>query len=174
MAVDQGFFVTDVTSLETRLLAETGGDFLDFVYWNFSGKIPGEEGEEDGEFARWQSSSFLAVDGWNAVFRGDKTDSASGLYGVFGGHRSTVVEIGMDGGIVDPDALGLPIVSLGVERDGFRNGWLAINASMTDGTASMAGVYVSHVPEPGRWVVLIAGFGLAGTALRCRRRKLLA
>jgi hypothetical protein len=172
--IDQGFFVTDVNSLETRLIAETGGGFLDFVYWNFSGKIPGEEGEEDGEFARWRSASFLAADGWNAVFRGDKDDGASGLYGVFGGHLSTVAEIGMDGGLLDPDAAGLPIVSLGIERDGFRNGWLTINSSMTDGESSMAGVYVAQVPEPGTWVMLIAGFGLAGAALRRRRQEVLA
>lgn len=172
--VNQGFFITDVITLETRLLAETGSGFLDFVSWNVSGRIPGEEGEEDGEFARWRSASFLAADGWNAVFRGDREDGASGLYGVFGGQFSTVAELGMDGGLLDPDAQGLPIASLGIERDGFRNGWLTIHAGMTDGESSMAGVYVAQVPEPGTWLMLIAGFGLAGAAIRRRWQEVLS
>ena len=41
----------------------------DFVYWNFSGRVPGKghEGEEDPEdteeLARWRSTSFGAVSG---------------------------------------------------------------------------------------------------------------
>lgn len=168
--VDQGFFITDVNTLETRLVAETGNGFNDFVYWNFSGKIPGEEGEEDGEFARWRSASFIAADGWNAAFRGDKTDGASGLYRLFDGDLSTIAELGMDGSLLDASATGLAISSLGIERDGYRNGWLAINAGMTDGINSMAGIYVANVPEPDSWALLIAGFGLTGAAMRRRRR----
>jgi hypothetical protein len=167
--VDQGLFITDVNSLETRLLAKTGSFFEDFVYWNFSGKIPGEEGEEDGEFARWRSASFIAANGWDAVFKGDTVEGKTGLYSMFGGQFGTLAELGMDGGLIDPDAAGLPITSLGIERDGFRNGWLAINASMTDGESSMAGVYVAMVPEPDSWLMMIAGFGMAGAVMRRRR-----
>lgn len=173
VAVDQGFFITDVDTLETRLVGDTSSVYSDFVYWNFSGKIPGEEGEEDGEFARWRSASFIAADGWNAAFRGNKQDGKSGLYHLFGGDLGTIAELGMDGGLLDPAASGLAITSLGIERDSYRNGWMAINASMTDGVASMAGVYAANVPEPDSWALMIAGFGLTGAALR-RRQRLLA
>jgi len=170
VAVNQGFFITDVDTLETRLVAETGGDFLDFVSWNFSGKIPGEEGEEDGEFARWRSASFIASDGWNAAFRASRTNGATGLYHLYDGALSTLAETGMDGGFLDATATGLSITSIGIERDGYRNGWLAINASMTDGVESMAGVYVARaVPEPATWALMIMGFGLAGSMIRRRK-----
>jgi len=172
--LDQGFFVTDVNTLETRLIAQTGGLYKDFVYWNFSGKIPGEEGEEDGEFARWRSASFMASDGWNAAFKGDTQGGATGLYHMFGGQLSTIAEYGMDGSILDPDAQGLAITSLGIERDGYRKGWLTINGSMTDGINSMAGIYVSQVPEPASWAMLIAGFGLVGATMRRRRTIIVA
>jgi hypothetical protein len=172
VAKDQGFFITDVDTLETRIVAETGSVFSDFVYWNFSGHIPGEEGEEDGEFARWRSASFIASDEWNAVFRGDKLDGSSGLYSLFNGNSGTIAELGMDGGLLDSAASGLAISSLGIERDGFRNGWLVINSSMTDGITSMAGVYVANVPEPDSWALMIAGFGLTGAVMRRRRQAL--
>lgn len=170
VAVNQGFFITDVDTLETRLVAETGGDFLDFVSWNFSGKIPGEEGEEDGEFARWRSASFIASDGWNAAFKASRLGGGSGLYHLYDGELSTIAETGMDGGFLDSDAMGLAITSIGLERDSYRNGRLAINASMTDGENSMAGIYISGaVPEPATWAMMIMGFGAAGSILRRRR-----
>ena len=169
VAVNQGFFITDVNSLETRLVAETGSEYSDFVYWNFSGKIPGEEGEEDGEFARWRSASFIASDGWNAAFKGSQQDGGTGLYHLFNNSLSTIAEYGMDGGLLDPAASGMAITSLGLERDGYRNGWLSINGSMTDGVNSMAGIYVAKVPEPASWALMIAGFGMIGAAARRRR-----
>lgn len=169
VAVNQGFFIADVDSLETRLVAETGGQFSDFVYWNFSGKIPGEEGEEDGEFARWRSASFIASDGWNAAFKGNG-QGGTGLYHLFNNQLSTIAEHGMDGGLLDPDAAGLAITSLGLERDGYRNGWLAISSAMTDGENSMAGIYLARaVPEPSTWAVMLLGFGAVGFAVRRRR-----
>jgi hypothetical protein len=78
--VNQGIFVIDITKVKgKRLVARTPNDFNDFVYWNFSGKVPaefmtagsngggsgegGEGGEDDGEPARWRSASFVAVSG---------------------------------------------------------------------------------------------------------------
>lgn len=153
VAVNQGFFIADVNTLETRLVAETGIDFLDFLYWNFSGKVPGAEDEEDGEVARWRSSSFLASDGWNAVFKGTPTIGEIALYLLFADELSVVAQVGMDGSLLDPEAIdedgnGLPVVALGIERDGYRNGQLAISASMTDGRSSMAGIYSSGRPAP--------------------------
>lgn len=47
-----------------RAVAKTPADFDDFVYWTFSGLVPGTgESDEDGEPARWRSASFVAVSG---------------------------------------------------------------------------------------------------------------
>lgn len=85
--VHQGIFVYDTVLNTTWAAAKSPDNFTDFVYWNFSGKVPppkggtsgdgetltlqagesgggGEEGgEEDGEPARWRSASFVAVSG---------------------------------------------------------------------------------------------------------------
>ena len=79
----------------------------------------------------------------------------------------------MDGSVLDPNAAGIDIVSLGVERDGFRNGRLVINASM-EGTVDgedvgWAGIYVAQVPEPGTWALL----GLGGLFMFLFRRRAL-
>jgi hypothetical protein len=146
--VNQGFFITDVSTLETRLVAETGADYLDFIYWNFSGKVPGAEDEEDGEPARWRSSSFMAIDGWNAAFKATPAFGEVALYLLFEDELSVIAQVGMDGSLLDPEAVdnsgqGLAISSVGIERDGYRRGQLAFSASMTDGASSMAGVYGS-------------------------------
>jgi hypothetical protein len=64
----QGFFLRDMQSRTTTVIAKTG-DVVDgrkieeFVYWNFSGRIPGkghggeEDPEETLELARWRSTS---------------------------------------------------------------------------------------------------------------------
>jgi hypothetical protein len=62
--VNQGIFVHDTKTGQTRAIAKAPADFSDFVYWNFSGRVPGmSEGDDDGELARWRSSSFVAVSG---------------------------------------------------------------------------------------------------------------
>lgn len=71
--VNQGIFVHDTKTGETRMIARTGGAYDDFVYWVYSGRVPGtaeghhdeegEGGEDDGEPARWRSSAFVAVSG---------------------------------------------------------------------------------------------------------------
>ena len=61
----------------------------------------------------------------------------------------------------------MAITALGIERDGFRNGWLAISSSMTDGENSMAGVYITQVPSPGALGLLAAGLPM----LLWRRRR---
>ena len=164
--VNQGFFITDVNSLDTHLIAATGGDFQDFVYWNFSGKIPGSQDEADGEPARWRSASFIASDGWNAAFKGTRPDGAFGLYLSTGSDLATIAETGMNGSLLDPMAAGLPITSLGIERDGYRNGWLTINASMANADTGWAGIYIARVPEPG--TLALVGIAIAGLAWRRR------
>lgn len=62
--VHQGIFVHDTRTGITSAVAKTPDDFDDFVYWNFSGLVPGmSESDDTGEPARWRSASFVAVSG---------------------------------------------------------------------------------------------------------------
>ncbi|MEE4145728.1 MAG: hypothetical protein V2I26_13065, partial [Halieaceae bacterium] len=167
-----------------RLVARAGADasYDDFVYWNYSGKPPGVgEGEDDAEPPRWRSSAFQAVDQRaGGTFRsaflarnGDLDsnnvyiDTVDGIYlgevlGASGVDITTLVQTGMDGTILDPDAVWdddeqpntpdvpLPIASLALERDAFRGGWLAITASMGVEEAGWAGIYLTRMPPPGK------------------------
>jgi hypothetical protein len=176
--VNQGFFVHDLQTRQTRAVAKTPGDFDDFVYWNFSGLVPGTgESDEDGEPARWRSASFVAVSGlvdgkltdatFHTAFKartGDVVDGAydnpvDGIYLKQGPGASgflTVVETGMDGTLIDPEAVyvdkettstNLPVTEMGVERDGFRGNSLAVNVSMGTEEAGWAGVYLTIVSQ---------------------------
>jgi hypothetical protein len=84
VSVNQGIFVTDLDTMKTRLVAQTGDDFSTFVFWNFSGMVPGSENEEDGEAARWRSSAFLGVSGDQVAFKGttgpDVDTGEDGIY----------------------------------------------------------------------------------------------
>ncbi|ACK67744.1 protein of unknown function DUF1555 [Rippkaea orientalis PCC 8801] len=165
---NQGIFVTDLDTNETQLIAQTGTDFSTFVFWNFSGRVPGSENEEDGELARWRSSAFIALSGEQVAFKAttgpDAETGEDGIYIQLGPDLpiTTVVETGMDGSVLDPIAAGLPITSLSIEREGLRNGWLAIAASMGNEEASWAGIYITRtVPEPSS-VVALLGLAIAG------------
>lgn len=160
----QGIFLADTVEEELYLVAETGDVFEDFLFWHFSGKPSdageGEEGE--GESARWRNTSYLAVDGDDIIFKAQETDGTIGLYGALDVTSLdydlfTLLTVGMDGGLLDAMATGLPISELSLERDGFRNGQLAISASMDDGENSWAGIYVATVPEPSTWALFILG-----------------
>lgn len=156
----QGIFLADTLEDELFLVAQTGNLFEDFLFWNFSGK-PSDAGEgDDGESARWRNSAFLAVDGDDIVFKAQEADGTIGLYAALDATALdydifTLLTLGMDGGLLDTMARGLPITELGIERDGFRNGRLAISSSMDDGENSWAGVYVATVPEPSSWALFI-------------------
>lgn len=165
----QGIFLADITRPDNNLfmLAQTGNEsgIDDFLYWNFSGRPPGvgEDGDEGEDFEepRWRSSAFVAVDGTNAVFKAQLQNGVDALIGSLGlgNPLTTLLDTTMDGGRLDAAAAGLKIATIGVERDGFRNGWLAINASMsdTDGETKWAGVYVARVPEPGTLALIGIG-----------------
>jgi hypothetical protein len=74
--VNQGIFVHDTLTGTTRTVAKTGARFDEFLFWNYSGRVPcvsgghSEEGsEDDGEAARWRSSAFVAVSGQATAFK---------------------------------------------------------------------------------------------------------
>jgi hypothetical protein len=131
--VNQGIFVYDTVSRTTAVVAKSPSNFSDFVYWNFSGRVPGvgEGGEDDdtGEPARWRSATFLAVSGladkssaslvdanFHVAFKartGKVRDGAyvapvDGIYLRKGPGKApiaAVVETGMDGTLLDPAAV---------------------------------------------------------------------
>lgn len=166
----QGIFVVDVDTGVISMKAQTDAQFDDFLFWTFSG-APEDAGDPsaDQEPPRWRSSAFVALDDDRAVFKGLTNAGATGLYGNFSDEVFTILETGMDGSLVDPAAAGMQITSLGIERDGFRNGWLAINAGMANADESWSGVYVTRIPEPGS-IGLVAA-ALAGLGWSQRRRK---
>ncbi|MDH4305395.1 MAG: hypothetical protein OEV53_15160 [Nitrospira sp.] len=167
--VNQGIFVHDVSPGMTQVVATTDSGFNEFLFWNYSGKTPcvsatghGQEGaEDDGEPARWRSSAFVAVSAgvgetFKAAFKAVKGD----VVGIYLGHGpgqviETVLDTTMAGQMLDPDApTGSTITELGLEREGLRADWLAINAKMgiEGGTEEegMAGIYVTRVPNTPR------------------------
>ena len=177
--IHQGIFVYDTVGRTTAVVAKSPSNFSDFVYWNFSGRVPGvgEGGEDDdtGEPARWRSATFLAVSGladgqltdatFHTVFKartGAVVDGAyvapvDGIYLRKGPGKppiAAVVETGMDGTLIDPDAVvpgttvrRIPVALDGLERDGFRGDAFAINVSMGSEEAGWAGIYLTTVPE---------------------------
>ncbi len=167
---NQGIFVADSTTGQIKMIAQTGQNgFTDFLSWNFSGAVPGTS--TDAEPARWRSSAYVSSVGDNVVFLGQKS-TVDGLYAGFDSQPGvqTLLDTTFSGQSVDPAApTGSLISSIGLERDGYRNGWLAITATMLDPTTaeSWAGIYVANVPEPGT-LALLGGFALAFGAVRRR------
>ena len=128
--VNQGIFVHDTVGRTTAVVAKAPANFSDFVYWNFSGRVPGvgEGGEDDdtGEPARWRSATFVAVSGlvdgsltdatFHVAFKartgqvvdGAYVDPIDGIYLRKGPNKApiaAVVETGMDGTLLDPAAV---------------------------------------------------------------------
>jgi len=157
--VDQGIFVHDVRKGRTVAVAKTGAEFDDFLFWNYSGRVPGvsgghgEEGD-DGEPVRWRSSAYVAVSegtgkSFMTAFKGAKGE-VEGIYLSPGPGKAvlTVVDTTLDGQVLDPEApADTPVSEVGLEREGFRKGWLVINARIgVEEDEGMAGVYQTKVP----------------------------
>lgn len=165
--VHQGIFVHDIKTGRTRAVAKAPTNFDDFIYWNFSGLVPGMGSpHEAGEPARWRFATFVAVSGlvdgrltdaaFHTAFKA-RRGSADGIYlrkGPGGPPFATLIETGMDGTLFDPAAFDpltqapLPITGMGIERDGFRGRWLVITAGMGTEEAGWAGIYLTALQEP--------------------------
>lgn len=166
LPVNQGIFLTEVDSLVARLVASTGAQFDTFLNWNFSGRPPGV-GESVGpeselELARWRPSAFVALeDRWLAskaeqlapvdgsvvaqiqdgIYLADLLSRDNGV--------QSLLQTGQDGGMRDPQAQGMAITALGLERDGFRRGRLAFVANMANEEESWAGISTADPPSTG-------------------------
>jgi len=163
--VHQGIFVYDRILDQVTWIATTGRDGMaDFLYWVYSGRPPGVGGgDEEQEPPRWRSSAFASVSGGSDAFRElafkAQRNGVDGIYYRSGGGGGrgplrTVVEIGHSGTSLDPEApVGSLVTAIGLEREGFRNGWLAVNASMVfegeteEESEGWAGIYVTYVPD---------------------------
>ena len=171
--VHQGVFVYDTRTGGIAVVAKTPTNYADFIYWKFTGFVPGMgegDGENDtGEPARWRSDEFIAVSGaaignlTKAQFliafkaRTGQVNPATGAYenpvdGIYlrGGPTEspivTAVQTGTAGQNIDSAVpLGLTITDMGVECDGFRGGWLAINVMWGTEDSGWAGIYLTEV-----------------------------
>lgn len=125
--VHQGIFVHDTLLGSTKVVAKAPGDFDDFVYWNFSGLVPGTgSSDEAGEPARWRSATFVAVSGlvdgnlldknFHVAFKARTGQIENGAYvspvdGIYlrkGPTSSAIraaVRTGMEGTLFDPAAV---------------------------------------------------------------------
>ncbi|MEY4376030.1 MAG: hypothetical protein RJB26_580, partial [Pseudomonadota bacterium] len=161
--VNQGFFVRDMDKRTLVPVATTGATLVDFMYWNFSGRVPGQGGGDEAEDieepARWRTATFGALS-WDeeagqAVVKARSGDGQDGLYAsVVKNKRASapvaLLKTGQSAITLDTAApAGSLITSLGLERDGFRGKWLAITAGMlaVNGTVetTWGGVYVAKM-----------------------------
>lgn len=161
--VHQGIFVHDARTGETIPIAKTLSDgIVDFVYWVFSGRPPGTGDDGGEEPARWRSSAFSALSGdaARALLIAYKASKA-GFDGIYvkdvrdaslppGTIVETTRSFGQD---IDAEAPADSVVSsVGIERDGFRDGNLVLALGMlyTDPgdptiTAGWGGIYLTRV-----------------------------
>jgi hypothetical protein len=154
--VEQGIIVFDTRFGKTFIVARNQ-QFTDFVFWTYSGHVPGTDGDADAEFPRWRSSAFMTVFDGAIAFKGRRAEMnakyeyvniTDGLYLVdapISTRTITLAETGMDGSILDPSLPpgAMPITGLGIERDGLRGQYLAITATMANEEAGWGGVYLT-------------------------------
>lgn len=157
----QGVFVYDFqTGMFSRIV--TTDEFDDFLFWTYSGMVPGTTGgHTEGEPPKWRSSAYFSVYDGTIVFKArtgdmakDNTyfDPVDGIY--IADVRSfpeirAVAETGMDGGVLDPNIppairAAYPITELGLEREALRGSYLAISAKMGTEEDGWAGIYLTN------------------------------
>lgn len=165
--VHQGIFVHDAVSGTTTRVTTTGQDGIeDYLFWVFSGRPPGSGGSEEPpeELARWRSSAFVAIAGLGnrdhpVAFKARRAGT-EGIYlresPMYQDDLITIAEVGTTAGqSVDPLAPAGSLVStVGIERDGFRKGYLAVALGMLyvdpldpEITSSWGGIYVTLPTE---------------------------
>lgn len=139
--VNQGFFVHDVATGTTypiaRILRE---GVTDFLFHNFSGRIPETGDAGDEELARWRSGATAGLStAANAPSLAAFKAHRNGTFGIylreglaFQLPLRMIAEAGVTPGTdIDPAApLDSFVSEVGIERDGFRNDRLAINVGM--------------------------------------------
>jgi|GEM_PF-1226422 len=173
VSVNQGIFVHDTATGRTWMVASTGANFSDFLFWTFSGRPPGTGSgdESDGELPRWRSSAYLALSsaldgGVTVAFkaRTGEVDPVEHSYvnpvdGIYLGSElglSSLLDTTMDGQTLDPEApVGSKITALGIEREGFRGTYLGVSATMSvaatsesEAVESLAGIYAVNFAKP--------------------------
>jgi len=150
----QGILQKDTLTGKLRLVAQTGDTYEDFLFWNFSGNAGqgGQAESEEEEGARWRSAAFVAADGVKVVFKATEpaADTEPNIFGLYldmgkGLGSNPLLTSAMFGDVLDPMGVQMPIVALSIERDSFRNGWLAVSASMANAESGWAGIYLSKV-----------------------------
>lgn len=134
--------------------------YFDFLYWTFSGRPPGvgDSDSEDFDPPRWRSAAFAVTytRGGKAqvAFKARQPTMIDGIYLTVAPSSPavyrTVVETTSGATLIDPAApAGTYVTAVGLERDGLRNGWLAVAASMLNPATSesWAGVYVTRTDK---------------------------
>jgi hypothetical protein len=171
--VHQGIFAIDTQSGAIVTIAKTGDVYDDFVYWNFSGS-PGTGGDKGGdqEPPRWRSTSFIAIEGtpagaFRAAFKArlGTEDAIMVRVGPESEEAWILVSTATIGASVDSEAPADSLVSaIGIERDGMRNGRLALVASMLNAATgeAWAGIYATTLPPIVTCVGDINGDGVVG------------
>ena len=158
----QGIFLYDMLQDRAYLVSRNDTVFADYLFWVYSGKVPGSGTDIDAEPPEWRSSSFLAVSDGTVVFKArtgylaknnEYFDFIDGLYmaePVNGSPLITIAETGMDGSLFDPSLVPgtMPITGLSIERDGFRGRRLAVTATMANEEAGWGGIYMTTVGGP--------------------------
>lgn len=170
--VHQGIFLYDIQTEQLHSVAKSPDNFDDFLYWNFSGHVPGSSEGDDGEPARWRSSAFMAVSGilngkhiddhYRVAFMarqghidaGSYISPTDGIYLRRGPNPTnilTLIDTTTKGTVLDPLAIdsttgeALNVTEIGIERDGFRGDTLVINATMGSEETGWSGIYLTHI-----------------------------
>lgn len=162
MPVHQGVFVYDTSTHTLNTVATDDARFSTFQYWVYSGAPPGVGGGDSTmEPPRWRVSAFVAVSGlsggndYQVAFKATTTDGVDGIYVGQGPTTPRVVaavrttDAASGAGFDATAPAGEVVTSVGLERDGFRNGHLVVNAAMLDPATATGwgGVYTTTVPS---------------------------